>query len=186
MYAINDLKKETLIEVDEVPYKIIEAKHISLGRGGAVLRAKLKNLLNGNILDKTFRPAEKIAPAEIEHVTSQYLYKQNDKVVFMDVATFDQTQVEEKVIGNALAYIPEGGNCIILKFKDKIIDIDLPNWVFLRVAQTEPGVKGDTVSASVKSCTLETGIKLNVPLFINIGDVVKVDTRSGQYLERQK
>lgn len=186
MYSISDLKKETLIEVDEIPYKIVEAKHISLGRGGAVLRTKLKNLLNGNMLDKTFRPAEKITPAEIEHVTSQYLYRQNDKVVFMDVTTFDQMSVEEKIIGNALAYIPEGGNCAILKFKDKIIDIDLPNWVFLKVIQTEPGIKGDTVSASVKSCMLETGLKLNVPLFINVGDVVKVDTRTGQYLERQK
>jgi elongation factor P len=187
MYSGNDLKKETLIELEGVPYKVVEYSHHAMGRGGGVVRTKLKNLVNGSVLERTFRPTDKVPAAEVERKQWQFLYREGSSLVFMDQETYEQETVDLAVVGDNLAnYIAEGSPVGLFYFKDKIIGVDMPNNVVLQVTHTEPGVKGDTATSAFKPATLETGVTVNVPLFINEGDKVKVDTRTGQYLERQK
>lgn len=186
MYSINDLKKEVLISLDGVPYRVVDSQHVSLGRGGAVMRTKLKNLLNGSVLERTFRPAEKIEPAAINRVQMQYLYREGANLHFMNQETYDQEAVDETVLGDQSRFIAEGSHVTLFEFQNKIIGLEMPNSVVLKIAQTEPGVRGDTANAALKAARLETGVSVQVPLFINTGDSIKVDTRSGQYLERAK
>lgn len=186
MYSISDLKKEVLIQLDGVPYRIAESQHSSMGRGGAVVRTKLKNLLNGAVVERTFRPSEKIQPAEIERQQVQYLYSEGSDANFMDQSTYEQVSVSFDILGDQARFMAEGATVTLLYFQDKPIGLDMPNSVYLKVTHTEPGLKGDTASTTLKPCTVETGVNVNVPLFINEGDVIKVDTRTGAYLERQK
>ena len=184
MYSINDLKKEVLITVEGVPYRVVDSQHVRMGRGGAVMRTKLKNLLNGNVLERTFRAAEKIEPAEVARVSMQYLYRDGSVLNFMNQETYDQEAIAQAVLGDQSRYIAEGSTVTLLSFKDKIIGLDMPNSVHLKISNTEPGVRGDTATAAMKAATLETGVSAQVPLFINEGDIIKVDTRTGQYLAR--
>lgn len=186
MYSGNDLKKEVLIELDGVPFRIVESSHHAQGRGGGVVRTKIKNLITGAVVDKTFRPTDKIAAAEIERQTVQYLYRDGADAVYMDQASFDQHSVSFDILGDQARFMTEGSEVTLQKFQDKIIGADMPNNVYLEVTQTEPGVKGDTVSATLKEATVDTGVRVMVPLFVNVGDKIKVDTRTGAYLERQK
>lgn len=186
MYSINDLKKEVLISVDGVPYRVVESQHVSLGRGGAVMRTKLKNLLNGTVLERTFRPAEKVAPAEITRAQMQYLYREGDQLHLMNETSFEQESVAAEILGNQANFLSEGSTVTTLHYQGKIIGVEMTKSVILQVNHTEPGVRGDTATAALKPATLETGAQVQVPLFINNGDRVKVDTRSGQYLERAK
>lgn len=186
MYSINNLKKEVVIELDGVPYRVVDSQHVSLGRGGAVMRTKLKNLLTGNVLERTFRAAEKITPAEIERVPLQYLYREGSNLVFMHASTFEQHHLPAAAVGEAINFVPEGTSVSAQYFGKQFIGLDMPNNVYLKVIQTEPGARGDTATTALKPAKVETGIEVNVPLFINEGDVIKVDTRSGQYLERKK
>jgi elongation factor P len=186
MYGHNDLKKEVMIELDGVPYVVVDNQHVSMGRGGAVMRTKLKNMLNGSTLERTFRPAEKIAPAAIERPKMQYLYADGDNMVFMNNETYDQDTVPRTVIGEQGNYLPEGFEVQLLVFKGKAIGVDMPHNIYLKVTQTEPGVKGNTANNALKPAIMETGVQVMVPLFINEDDVIKVDTRTGAYLERQK
>lgn len=186
MYSINDLKKEVLITLDNVPYRVVESQHVSLGRGGAVMRTKLKNLLNGTTLERTFRAAEKVAPAEISRVNMQFLYREGDQINLMNQDTYDQEAVSIDVLGDQARFLSEGSNVQTLVYQGKIIGMEMPNSTVLKITHTEPGVRGDTATTALKAATLETGAQIQVPLFINIGDSVKVDTRSGQYLERSK
>ncbi len=186
MYSGNDLKKDVLIDLENVPYRIVESAHHAMGRGGGVVRVKLKNLLNGSVLEKTFRPSDKIRSAEIERMPMQFLYRDGESAAFMNQSTYDQELVNYEVLGDQAAYMAEGSEVNLLQFSGKFIGVEMPNNVFLKVVSTEVGAKGDTATTALKESTVETGQRVMVPLFINENDVIKVDTRTGQYLERQK
>lgn len=186
MYSISDLRIGTLIELDGAPFKVVTAQHVSMGRGGAVLRTRVKNLLTGAQLEKTFRPAEKISPANLQHQVAQFLYKEGTAFVFMDNQSYEQHQIPGELLAGKEQYLTEGSEATLMLSAGKIIEVSLPNSVQLKVTQSDPGVRGDTATAATKSCMVETGLKVNVPLFIKEGDVLKIDTRTGQYLERVK
>lgn len=186
MYSINDLKKDVLIALDGVPYRVVDSQHVSLGRGGAVMRTKLKNLLNGSVLEKTFRASEKIESAEVTRTSMQYLYREGSSLNFMNQVNYDQEAVDESLLGDQSRFIAEGSSVNLMSFNGKIIGMEMPHSVYLKIAHAEPGVRGDTATAAMKAATLETGVVVQVPLFINEGDTIKVDTRSGGYLERKK
>ncbi len=186
MYSGNDLKKDVLIDLDNVPYRIVESAHHAMGRGGGVVRVKLKNLLNGSVQEKTFRPSDKIRPAEIERAVVQFLYSEGQTAAFMNQATFDQESISYEVLGEQAKFMSEGSEVTLLSFSGKVIGLEMPNNVYLKVVKTEIGAKGDTATTALKESEVETGQRVMVPLFINEGDVIKVDTRTGQYLERQK
>ncbi len=181
-----DLKKGTMIEIDGAPHQVVEYSHTAMGRGGAVVQTKLKNLLTGAVFQKSFRSADKVEPAQIDRVDMQYLYRDGENAAFMNTTTYDQESVPFKVLGDQALYMVEGSSGTLMQYNGRIIGIDLPNSVYLKVAQAGLGAKGDTANAALKPATLETGQTIQVPMFIAQGDVVKVDTRTGQYLERQK
>lgn len=186
IYGHTDLKKDTLIELDGDPYRVIEYSHSAMGRGGAVVRTKLKNLLTGSVVDRSFRTADKVASANIERAVVQYLYSEGANKVFMNQVSFDQETVPNDILGEQSKFVAEGSEVTLLSFKGKIIGMEMPNNVVLKVTETEPGVRGNTANAALKPATVETGVQVMVPLFINEGDHIKVDTRTGLYLERQK
>jgi elongation factor P len=186
VYGHTDLKKDVLIQLDGTPYRVVESSHSAMGRGGAVMRTKLKNLLTGGVVEKSFRSADKIEPAQVERMDLQYLYREGQDLLFMNSNTFDQVSLPYSELENEIHYIPEGSTIGVFYFQGKFLGLDMPNNAWLKVVKTEPGARGDTATAALKPATVETGLGVNVPLFINEGDVIKVDTRSGQYLERQK
>ncbi|HVE81181.1 MAG TPA: elongation factor P [Candidatus Dormibacteraeota bacterium] len=186
MYGHTDLKKGVVIELENAPYQVVESSHMAMGRGGAVMRTKLKNLLNGSVLERTFRPADKIKRADISKVNMQFLYRDGDSFHFMDQVTYEQIALSKTIVSEAADYLAEDSKAIINYFNAKPIGIELPNAVYLKVTKADPGAKGDTANQALKPSRVETGLSVMVPLFINEGDVVKVDTRSGAYLERQK
>lgn len=186
LYGHTDLRKGVVIDLDGVPHQVLDSSHMALGRGGAVMRTKLKNLITGASFDKSFRAADKVPAADIAKRTMQYLYSDDDSLHFMNQETYEQEQLDRSMVGEAAQYLKEGSTAIVMYFSDRPIGIDIGNNVFLKVTATEPGVKGDTATTALKPATLETGIEVMVPLFINEGDVIKVDTRDGKYLERQK
>jgi elongation factor P len=186
IYGHTDLKVGTLIELDGVPYRVTEYTHKAMGRGGAVVQVKIKNLLTGGVVEKSFRSADKIAPAELVRATMQLLYREGSNVVFMNTETYDQETVAEEVLGDQAKWVAEGSEVTLLTFKDRVIGLEIPNALWLTVTATEPGVRGDTATTALKPATLETGVQVMVPLFINEGDKIKVNTLSGTYLERAK
>ncbi len=186
MYGITDLRKDTLIELDGVPYRVLEYSQTQMGRGGSTVKTKLKNLLSGNVLDKTFKNDERVTPAAIEQITMQYLYENGSRATFMDMSTFDQAEVDSDQAEAVIKYFPEGAQVKALLFKGNIIGFDLPKNTPIKVVNAPGGAKGDTATGATKAVELETGIEIQVPLFIKTGDMVKVDTRTGQYLERVK
>lgn len=186
MYSISDLKKDVVIQLDGVPYKVVDSQHVSLGRGGAVMRTKLKHMLNGSVLDRTFRAAEKIQAGDVTKVNMQYLYADGDAMVFMNQDTYDQITVPKVDLGDQAQFVAEESVVILLEFEGKVIGMEMPNAVYLKVTHTEPGARGNTATNALKPCTVETGVQVMVPLFINEGDEIKVDTRSGAYIERRK
>lgn len=186
MYGITDLRKDTLIELEGVPFRVLEYQQTQMGRGGSTVKTKLKNLLTGNVLDKTFKNDERVAPASINQQTMQYLYENGGTATLMDMNTFDQLEVATELATNVIKYFPEGAEVKALLFKGKIIGFDLPKNTPIKVTSAPGGVKGDTATGATKAVELETGIEIQAPLFIKTGDIVKVDTRSGQYLERAK
>lgn len=183
---ITDLKVGVLIELDNIPYRVVESQHSSLGRGGAVMKTKLKNLVSGAMIEKTFRGQEQVPSARIDQQPVQYLYQADDGYVFMDQASFEQFTVNRDIIEPAISYVPEGGELELWLYEGKVIGYEVARSVWLKVTETETGLKGDSATGSTKPATLETGLVVQVPLFINQGDVLKIDTRTGQYIERQK
>jgi elongation factor P len=181
-----DLRKGTVIELDGAPHQVIESSHMATGRGGAVMRTKLKNLVTGAVFEKSFRSSDKIPSANLTKVNMQFLYADGASFHFMDQANYEQAALDRAVVGDAGPYLKEGAKAIVMYFGDKPIGVDIGNNVFLAVTHTELGVKGDTATTALKAATLETGLSVMVPLFINEADVIKVDTRDGRYLERQK
>ena len=185
MYSTTDFRKGLKIEIDGTPFEIIEFQHFKPGKGGAMVRTKLRNILNGRVLDNTFRSGEKVDRPNLESRDMQFLYHEGDQLVFMDMTTYDQMHMDAEATDGKANYLKDGQECRVLLYNEKPLDIEIPASLVLEVTETEPGAKGDTVSNVTKPATLETGIVIQVPIFVNIGDRVKVDTRTNGYLGRE-
>ncbi|TMA44764.1 MAG: elongation factor P [Deltaproteobacteria bacterium] len=170
--------------IDTDPFEIVEFQHVKPGKGSAFVRTRIRNLLTGRILEPTLKSGDKVGRPDIEEKEMQYLYKEGDHYVFMDSKTFDQSHIDAKGLGESRNFLKENMDASILFWNGRAISVDLPNAVELKVVKCDPGVRGDTVSGAMKPATLETGYTLNVPLFINEGDTLKIDTRTGEYLTR--
>jgi elongation factor P len=184
LYETSDIRKGLKIAIDGQPYVVVDFQFVKPGKGTAFTRTRIKNLITGNVLDKTYKTGEKLEPANVESRTMQYLYQEVDHYVFMDNETYEQTHLGSAEMGDALHFLLPNVNVQVLLFNERPIGVDLPNFVELEVTQSEPGVKGDTASGAQKEVTLSTGHKLAVPLFIQVGDVLRIDTRTGEYVER--
>ena len=185
MYSTTDFRKGLKIEIDGTPFEIIEFQHFKPGKGGAMVRTKLRNILNGRVLDNTFRSGEKVERPNLESRDMQFLYHEGEQLVFMDMTTYDQMHMHAEATDGKANYLKDGQECRVLLYNEKPLDIEIPASLVLEVTETEPGAKGDTVSNVTKPATLETGVVIQVPIFVNIGDRVKVDTRTNGYLGRE-
>lgn len=184
MITTGDLRKGITLELDGRLYQVLDWEHIKMGRGTAQVRLRLKDLRAGHIIERTFQAGSRFTRARVERRPAQYLYAADDLYYFMDTETYDQIPLPRDLIGDASNYLKENLDCELLLYQDQPIGVELPDSVELRVVQTEPGVRGDTAQGGRKPATLETGLVINVPLFVNVGDVVRVDTRTGEYLTR--
>ena len=185
MYSTTDFRKGLKIEIDGTPFEIIEFQDFKPGKGGAMVRTKLRNILNGRVLDNTFRSGEKVERPNLESRDMQFLYHEGEQLVFMDMTTYDQMHMDAEATDGKANYLKDGQECRVLLYNEKPLDIEIPASLVLEVTETEPGAKGDTVSNVTKPATLETGVVIQVPIFVNIGDRVKVDTRTNGYLGRE-
>ncbi len=186
MYQPTDLKKGTVCQIDGQPYRVIEYGQKVMGRGGSIVNVKLKNLVTGAVIPKTFKGQDKIERAEVSTKSVQYLYKDADMFFFMDPETFEQFELSADLVDSAASYLKDGDMLTLQFFGEKIINVELPKNLFLEVTYTEDVVKGDTTSNVLKDAKLETGLAIKVPSFIKTGDVISVDTATGEYRERQK
>ncbi len=186
MYGPTDLKKGVLITIDGQPFKVVEYSQKVMGRGGSIVNVKVKNLITGALLPKTFKGQEKIEPAEVTTSKVQYLYSDGDRFYFMDPTTFDQHELPADMVGDAKDFLLEGSELDIQFYNGSPINLVLPKNVWLKVTYTENAVKGDTSSSIVKDATLETGAVVKVPAFIKTGDEISIDTESYAYRERKK
>lgn len=186
MYQPTDLKKGTVVQIDGKPYRVVEYGQKVMGRGGSIVNVKLKNLIDGSVIPKTFKGQDKIEPAEVTTRTVQYLYTDGTNYVFMDPESFEQFELPSTVVDTAAAYLKEGDTVGLQSFGERVINVELPKNLYLEVTYTEDVVKGDTTSSVLKDATLETGLTVKVPAFIKIGDIVSVDTTTGEYRERKK
>ena len=184
VYMAGDVRNGTTFEMDNSVFKVVEFQHVKPGKGAAFVRTKLKNVITGSVLEKTFNPSEKLQGAEIEKRDMQYLYNDGDLYYFMDNETYEQMPLNKEQLGDSLKYIKENMSVKVLSFKGKVFSVEPPMFVELEVTYTEPGFAGNTTTTSGKPATLENGSEILVPLFINIGDVIKIDTRTGEYMER--
>jgi elongation factor P len=185
-FGITDLKKGTVFQLDGAPYKVVEYSQKVMGRGGSIVNVRIKSLIDGSVLSKTFKGNEAIEPADVTYQNLQYLYNDGLTYYFMDNDSYEQQEVSVEMLGDSAGYLKESDNVKAQLFDGKIINIELPKNVFLEVTYTEDAVKGDTSSSIQKDATLETGIVVKVPAFIKQGDVISVDTESGAYRERKK
>ena len=184
MINAGDLRAGNTVERGGELLEVLDFAHVKQGRGTAFVRAKFRNINTGSVTEETFRPEEKFGRVRIERSEAQYLYKDGDNYVVMDTSTFDQFPISPQMLGDALDYMKENDSLFLLQHDGRILGVELPTAVELQVTQTEPGFKGDTANAAFKPATLETGIVVDVPLFVNEGDRIRVDTRSRRYLER--
>ncbi|MBW5446790.1 elongation factor P [Cohnella sp. CFH 77786] len=184
MISVNDFKTGLSIEVDGDIYSVTDFQHVKPGKGAAFVRSKLKNLRNGNVVEKTFRAGETVARAMIENRQVQYLYNSGNEYTFMDNETYDQFELNKKQLEWEINFLKENMSVNIASYQGEIIGITLPNSVELAVTETEPGIKGNTATGATKNAKLETGLNVQVPLFINEGDVLLIDTREGKYISR--
>ncbi len=184
MIAAGDFRKGVTFEVNGVPYVIIDFQHVKPGKGAAFVRTKYKNLVNGTIREDAFNPNEKFPKAHVETKSMQYLYQDGDLYFFMDNETYEQIPLTLDQVEDAIMYLKENDSAMIKFYKGKCFSVEPPNFVELLVTESEPGVKGDTASNITKKATVETGAVINVPLFVNEGDRIKIDTRTGDYLSR--
>ena len=184
VYMAGDVRNGTTFELDNNVFRVVEFQHVKPGKGAAFVRTKLKNVITGAVLEKTFNPSEKLQGAEIEKRDMQYLYNDGELYYFMDNNTYDQMPLNEEQIGDALKYIKENMNVTMLSFKGKVFAVEPPMFVELEVTYTEPGFSGNTTTTSGKPAKLETGLEIQVPLFVEIGDKLKIDTRTCEYMER--
>ena len=184
MIDAGELRKGGIVELDEQLYRVLDYHHLKLGRGSAQVRLKLRDLRAGHIIERTFQASERFTQARLEHRSVQYLYQEGGLYYFMDTENFEQIPLNADQLGEALNYLKEGMTLEMQSYKDVPVGVELPTAVELRVTETGPGFKGDTATPGKNPATLETGITIQVPFFINTGDMVKVDTRTGEYLER--
>ncbi len=184
MIETNDFRNGTAFEMDGKLLTVVTVEHIKMARAGAVIKAKLKNIRDGSIYEQSFRSGDKYRTVRIEKSEASYMYGDGDNYHFMDVQTYDQLALARDRLQDVLPFLKEGNSVSLLRYEDEVIGVELPITLELEVSHTEPGVRGDTVSGTSKPATLETGAQLNVPLFVNQGDRIRVDTRSGHYIER--
>ncbi|MEO8691574.1 MAG: elongation factor P [Candidatus Saccharimonas sp.] len=186
MYQPTDLKKGVVCQIDGKPYRVVDYNQKVMGRGGSIVNVKLKNLIDGSVIPKTFKGQEKIEMAEVSTKPVQYLYNDGEKFFFMDPSSFEQFELAAELVEEASGYLKEGDELSLQFFGSKVINVELPKNLFLEITYTEDVVKGDTSSSVLKNATLETGKEVKVPAFIKVGDVISVDTTTGEYRERKK
>jgi elongation factor P len=184
MVTAGDFRNGVTFEMDGNVMQIIEFQHVKPGKGAAFVRTKLKNVITGAVVEKTFSPTEKFENAYIERKEMQYLYNDGDLYYFMDMETYDQLPLNSDKLSDNFKFVKENTLCKIISYKGNVFDVEPPFFVELEVTETEPGIKGDTATNVTKAATLETGAVIKVPIFINTGDVIRIDTRVGEYLER--
>ncbi|NOZ30236.1 MAG: elongation factor P [Chloroflexi bacterium] len=184
MIGVTEMRKGTIVELDGELYRVLEYQHHKPGRGNAIIRTKLRNLRSGATIDRTFTSGERVQDVRLDHHTVQYLYHDGDLYYFMDMETFEQPALNASVLGDAVYYLTEGVTVELQTYEGEPIDVQLPTTVDLKVVEAEPGFAGDTAASATKQVTVETGLKVQVPLFINVGDVIRVDTRNGNYVTR--
>ncbi len=185
MISSNDFRTGTTIELDGSVWRVVEFLHVKPGKGSAFVRTKLKNAQSGSVVEKTFRAGEMVPQAVIEKRVMQHTYKEGEEFVFMDMETYEEARLDAKQIGDRVKYLKEEMEVSVVSWNDQVIDVDLPNSVVLEVTETDPGVKGDTATGGTKPAIVETGAQVMVPLFITVGERIKVDTRSDAYLGRE-
>lgn len=186
MYQPTDLKKGTVLQLDGKPYKVTDYSQKVMGRGGSIVNVKLKNLIDGSVIPKTFKGQDKIEPAEVSNKSVQYLYNDGSTFYFMDPESFEQFELSASVIDDAANFLKEGDNLTLQFFEGRVITVELPKNIYLEVTYAEDVVKGDTSGAVLKDATVETGLNVRVPAFIKVGDIISVDTSTGEYRERKK
>ncbi len=186
MYSTSDFRKGLKIEINGEPFTIVDFLHVKPGKGGAFVRTTLKSLLTANVIDRTFRSGEKLDKPDLEEKQMQFLYESEGEYHFMDSETYEQLFLVEQNLGDAKNYLQENVNVTVLFHNGKPIGVEVPIFVELTVTTTEPGLRGDTAAGATKPATLETGMTVQVPLFVNEGDVLKIDTRTGKYIERAR
>jgi elongation factor P len=186
MYDTSEFKKGLFIEVDKVPYQIVEFQHVKPGKGNAFVRTRMKNLLNNNVLEKTFKSGDKVGEPQLERKQMQFLYKDREGYQFMDLVNYEQVRLEEDYVGDRGLYLTENLEIEVLYYQGRPIALELPNFVIMKVTYTEPALKGDTVSGGSKPATLSSGLTINVPFHVKQDDTLKIDTRTGAYVEKLK
>ena len=184
MVTAGDFRNGVTFEMDGNVYSIIEFQHVKPGKGAAFVRTKIRNVISGAVTEKTFNPNDKYPTAFIERKDMEYLYNDGDLYYFMDSETYEQLPISPNVLGDNFRFVKENMVCKVLSYKGNVFGIEPPNFVELQVTETEPGVKGDTATNVTKPATLETGAEIKVPIFINAGEMIRVDTRTGEYMER--
>ncbi|MGN6108152.1 MAG: elongation factor P [Kofleriaceae bacterium] len=184
MYDTSDIRKGLKVLIDGKPYTVIEFQFVKPGKGAAFTRTKFKNLLSGDTFERNIRSGEKLEPANVDQRDMQYLYKEGDDLVFMDQSNYEQVTVSADLIGESVDLMKDNMPVTVLFFNERAVDVTLPTFVFLEVTASEPGVRGDTSGNVQKPATVETGATVNVPLFIRVGDTIKIDTRTHEYVER--
>ena len=185
MISSNDFRTGVTVELDGSVWRVVEFLHVKPGKGSAFVRTKLKNVQTGNTVDRTFRAGETVPQANIEKRTMQHTYKDGDEYVFMDMETYEETRMSGESLGDRTSFLKEEMEVNVLFWDDRVLEIELPTSVVLEITDTDPGVKGDTATGGTKPATVETGAQVMVPLFISIGEKIKVDTRDGSYLGRE-
>ena len=184
MISAGDFRNGITIEFDNNIYQIIEFQHVKPGKGAAFVRTKLKNVINGGVVEKTFRPTEKCPQARIDRKDMQYLYSDGELFNFMDTETYDQIALNAETVGDALKFVKENEMCKVCSHNGNVFSVEPPLFVELEITDTEPGFKGDTATGATKPAVVETGATVSVPLFVDRGDKIKIDTRTGEYLSR--
>lgn len=184
MISVTKLRAGTCFEEGNLPFKVVEYKHTHLSRGGGTIKVKVRNLSDGRLLSKTYKSGEKVEEIDVNKKNFQYLYKDGDSWVFMDPVSFEQLEVADRVIGESGRYLKEGEEVALRMWEEKVLDVDLPPKMEFEVAEAAPGEKGDSASNVYKEAMLKNGLRVKVPLFVNQGDMVRVDTRTGEYVER--
>ncbi len=184
MVSAGDFKNGITIEMEGSVWQVVEFQHVKPGKGAAFVRTKLKNIISGGVVEKAFRPTEKFTLARVDRVDMQYLYSDGDLYYFMNTETYDQIGLGKDTIGDNLKFVKENDMVKICSHNGNVFAVEPPLFVELEVTESEPGVKGDTATTSYKPATVETGAQVNVPLFVNVGDKIKIDTRTGEYLSR--
>lgn len=184
MLTTNEFRTGSTVTIDGDAWQVVDFQHVKPGKGAAFVRAKMRNLCTGAVVERTFNAGERMPKAHIDRREMEYLYENEDLHVFMDLETFEQSELTKETLGNAINFLKENNKIAVMVYQDKIIGVELPNTVELTVVQTDPGIRGDTATGGTKPATMDTGYVVKVPLFINEGDVLRIDTRTGDYIER--